>query len=82
MNIGASRQLSGEYGGTYYNDTAAHTGNWQGLKAIGGSAVFTALTSNISGLSSFTLTQGDVLPGVITGFTLSSGAVVAYNRKY
>lgn len=83
MNIGAVRQLAGEYGGRYIDSTSGTvTGNWQTLKAIS-TSILGAVSSNITNLpSGVTLQAGDELPGVFTSVVVSSGAIVAYNRKY
>jgi len=83
MNIGAVRQLAGEYGGRYIDSTSGTvTGNWQTLKAIS-TTILGAVSSNITNLpSGVTLQAGDELPGVFTSVVVSSGAIVAYNRKY
>lgn len=73
--------LSGEYGGAYYADTAAHTGDWICIQAIT-ATTFTTLTSpTITGaLASITLAAGGLLHGNFTAITLASGSVIAYNR--
>lgn len=73
--------LRGEQGGLYVNDTSAHTGNFVALKAApGADAVFSAITSNITSLpSNYTIAENDWLLARVTGFTLASGAVIAYN---
>ena len=81
MNVGANRQLSGEYGGLYIADTSANTGNWQEIYAVT-NTVIASSTSNITGLSGVTLVANQSIRGVFTAFTLTSGSVVAYNRKY
>ena len=84
MNIGANRQLSGEYGGLYINDTSAHNntaGGWCEIRALTATVVASS-TSNISGLSAFSLAAGQTVAGVFTAITLTSGSVIAYNRKH
>lgn len=75
-------QQSGEYGGDYYADTSAHTGNWQGLYAVA-DAVVSSVTCNITNFpSAVTISAGSYIPGVFTAITLTSGKVIMYNRKY
>jgi len=66
-------------GGSEFSDTSAHTGDWTQLYAKEDS-VFSAITSNVEDLAQDTaLAAGDRLYGAITGFTLASGTVIAYN---
>ena len=83
MNIGANRQLAGEYGGRYIDATSGTvTGNFMELHA-NQAAILGAVTSNITGLPlGFTMAAGDSINGVFTSVVVSAGSVVAYNRKY
>jgi hypothetical protein len=72
--------LKGEPGSNYYADTSAHTGDWCAIQALT-TATFTAFASNCAGASAFTLPAGATIYGIISGFTLSVGTVIAYNRK-
>lgn len=82
MNVGANLQLSGEYGGKYITSASGTvTGNWYQIEAIG-ATVLGATTSNIVDLpSSVSLAAGQTLNGVFTAITVTSGAVIALNRK-
>lgn len=83
MNIGSTRQVSGEYGGRYIDSASGTvTGNWQTLKALS-TVVLGAVTSNITSLpTGVTLQAGTDLQGVFTSVAVTSGTLVAYNRKY
>jgi hypothetical protein len=83
MNVGSNRQLAGEYGGTYISSASGTvTGNWQTIHALE-ITILGATASNITNFpAGVTLQAGDELPGVWTSVTISSGSVVAYNRKY
>jgi hypothetical protein len=72
-------------GGKYINDTSAHTGNWFAIVATE-DTVIDSITSNVDNLSDITASQDNTtlsantaIYGRITGITLSSGAVIAYN---
>lgn len=80
MNVGYSRALLGEHGGLYINDTSAHGGDFCQITALTATVVNTS-TSNISGLTSFSLSAGQSIVGVFSSITLTSGSVVAYYRK-
>jgi hypothetical protein len=83
MNVGSNRQLAGEFGGKYI--TAADgtvTGNWMEIHAVS-TSILSGCTSNITGLGSgVTIQAGDSISGVFTSLALSSGGIVAYNRKW
>jgi len=71
----------GQYGAVYENGTDAVTGNFGCITALEDS-VFSSLTaSNWAGDStaSLPLKAGVTIFGTFTGFTLTSGKVVAYN---
>lgn len=78
-------QQSGEYGGVYYADTSAHThtkGGWNVIQMVT-DTVFSSVTSNITSFpTAVTFAAGSYVYGVFTAFTLTSGSVIAYNRKY
>jgi len=72
-------------GGIYVNDTAAHTGDFFCIVATE-DTVIDSITSNVDNLSDITASQDNTtlsantaIYGRITGITLSSGAVIAYN---
>jgi hypothetical protein len=72
-------------GGEYINDTAAHTGDFFCIVATE-DTVINSITSNVDNLSDITASQDNTtlsantaIYGRITGITLSSGAVIAYN---
>lgn len=72
----------GQYGAFYENGTNAVSGNFGCITALEDS-VFSALTaSNWTGDStaSLPLKAGITIFGNFTGFTLTSGKVVAYNK--
>ena len=75
-------------GGEYVNDTASHT-NTRGWFAILATedTVIASITSNIDNLSDIctgqdatVLSANTAIYGNITGITLTSGAVIAYNK--
>lgn len=70
--------LSGVYGFDHVTGTAAQTGRWFAIKAIGGSATGSFTMSAGDSLTAFTIPENDILYGPCTAFTLSSGAVLAY----
>jgi len=72
-------------GGKYIADTSAHTGNFFCIVATE-DTVIDSITSNVENLSDITASQDNTtlsantaIYGGITGITLSSGAVIAYN---
>lgn len=83
MNVGSNRQLAGEYGGRYIDASAGTvTGNFMEIHA-NQAAILGSVTSNITGLpAGYTMPAGDSLHGVFTSVAVSSGSVVAYNRKW
>jgi len=82
------KNLAGSPGGEYFADTSAHTpaeGSpkaWMAIQAVNGAdAVFSAVTSNITNLSSgLTLPSGHIIYGRFTALTLASGAVICYKE--
>jgi hypothetical protein len=83
MNVGANRQLAGEFGGRYITASDGTVdGNWMEIHAVS-STILSGCTSNITGLGSgVTIQAGDSISGVFTSLAVSSGALVAYNRKW
>lgn len=83
MNIGAVRGLSGEHGGRYIDPThGTVTGNWMEIHATQ-AAILGATVSNIDNMpATISLVAGDRINGVFTSVTVTSGSVIAYNRKY
>lgn len=82
MNVGANRQLIGEFGGQYYTSSSgAWNGDWFKIVAIS-AAVVTLTTSNVAPASqSISLAQGQEVRGRFSSITVTSGTVVAYNSK-
>ena len=75
-------QQSGEYGGRYESSTTARTGDWTEIQIVT-DAIFSLITSNITSLpTAVTFSEGTRINGVFTAFTLTSGSVIAYNRKH
>lgn len=83
MNVGSNRQLAGEHGGRYIDASAGTvTGNFMEIHAVA-TSILSGCTSNITGLGSgVTIQAGDSISGVFTSIALSSGAIIAYNRKW
>jgi len=83
MNIGSSRQQSGEYGGKFINAASGTvTGSFMELRILE-ATVLGATTSNITSFpASISLVAGTAIPGVWTSIAVTSGSLVAYNRKY
>lgn len=72
----------GQYGAVYESGTTAVTGNFGCITALE-DAVFSALTATNwtgDGTASLPLKAGVTIFGNFTGFTLTSGKVVAYNK--
>ena len=72
-------------GGTYINDTAAHTGDFFAFVCTE-DTVLASVTSNVeniadlcTGQDATTLSAGTVLYGNFQSITLTSGALIAYN---
>lgn len=78
--------LAGLNGGEYFNDTSAHTpadadNPWFAIQAVNGAdAVIASSTSNVTNLNGLTLPSGHVIYGSFTAITLTSGAVICYNK--
>jgi ribosomal protein L2 len=83
MNVGSNRQLAGEYGGRYITASdGTVTGNWMEIHAVA-TTILGAVTSNITNFpAGVTVQAGDSLSGVYTSLAVSSGAIIAYNRKW
>lgn len=80
---GDSYQLQGQQGGKVVTSAdGAVTGPFREIRVVN-AAVMSAFAGNLTGgdskLITITLPAGLVLGGRITGFTLSSGVVVAYD---
>ncbi len=68
----------GPDGGDYVADTNPRTGNWSRIKALNAVVIASLTSSNINGtLTAIPLSAGASIEGNITGFTLTSGAVIA-----
>jgi len=72
----------GQYGAVYESGTTAVTGNFGCITALEDSAFSSLTATNWTGDStaSLPLKAGVTIFGNFTGFTLTSGKVVAYNR--
>lgn len=83
MNVGANRQLAGELGGIYIDASAGTvTGNWMEIHAVA-TSILGAVSSNITNFpAGVTIQAGDSINGVFTSVAVSSGAIIAYNRKW
>jgi hypothetical protein len=83
MNVGSNRQLAGEYGGRYIDASAGTvTGNYMEIHAVA-TTILGSVDSNITGLpAGLTMVAGDSISGVFTSVAVSSGSVIAYNRKW
>jgi hypothetical protein len=83
MNVGANRQLAGEFGGRYITASDGTVdGNWMEIHAVS-TSILAGCTSNITGFGSgITIQAGDSISGVFTSISLSSGGLVLYNRKW
>lgn len=81
--IPAKLGLQGEGGNTNETGTTARTGNWDTLHCLT-DTVFSLLTDSLNSggdaITGLTLPAGTLLFGRFTAFTLTSGAVRAYNR--
>ena len=83
MNVGSNRQLAGEFGGRYIDASAGTvTVNYMEIHAVA-TSILGAVTSNITNFpSGVTIQAGDSISGVFTSVAVSSGAIIAYNRKW
>lgn len=68
-----------DQGGEVIADTAAHTGTFHKIHAIGATQ-FTAVSGNVSGLAGVTIPAQFEITGTFTSITLASGSVIAYRR--
>jgi hypothetical protein len=72
----------GQYGAVVETGTTAVTGNFAAITVLD-DATFSAITGeNLAGdvLTGFAIAKGITLFGRFTGFTLTSGKVIAYNN--
>lgn len=82
MNVGANRQLAGEYGGVANTDTSAVTGNFQRIECLT-ACTFSAVSGNITNFpTGISIGAGISIEGVFTSVAASTGTFIAYNRKY
>ena len=82
MNVGANRQLAGEYGGRYIDASAGTvTGNWMEIHAVA-PTILGAVSSNITNFPSVgTLQSCDSLPGVLHSVAFTPGALTPSHPK-
>ncbi len=83
MNTGSNRQLAGEHGGKFIDASLGTvTGNFMEIHAVA-TTILGAVTCNITNFPvGLTVQAGDSISGVFTSVAVSSGQLVAYNRKY
>ena len=82
MARGDSYQLQGQQGGQVFNAGGVASGNFRWIQVVN-DTVFSAITStNLTDAGSKLITithpAGTGLGGVFTGFTVTSGVVIAY----
>ena len=85
MGQGATAfSITGGNGGVLIDDTAAHTGSFFAIQAVGGAAAVinnSGTTSNIDDFdATITIDSGQTVYGRYTSITLSSGKVIAYTK--
>lgn len=82
MNVGANRQITGEFGGQYYTSASGTwNGDWFKVVAVS-AAVVTLTTANMpSSPLAISLAQGQEVRGRFDSIQVVSGTVVAYNSK-
>lgn len=85
MGQGATASsLTAVNGAVMIDDTAAHTGSFMAIQAIGGAAAVinnSGTTSNIDDFdATINLDSGQTIYGRFSQITLSSGKVLAYKR--
>jgi hypothetical protein len=84
MGQGATASsLTAINGAVLIDDTAAHTGAFMAIQAVGGAAAVIAnsgTTSNIDDFADTTIDSGQTIYGRFSQITLSSGKVIAYKR--
>jgi hypothetical protein len=82
MNVGANRQLAGEYGGKANTSTAAVTGDFWKLQCLT-ACTFSAVTCNITNFpTAVSIPAGTEIIGVFSSIAASAGTFIAHNRKY
>jgi hypothetical protein len=71
----------GQFGAVVETGTTAITGNFAAITVLD-DATFSAIAGDISGdaLTGFVISKGITLFGRFTGFTLTSGRVIAYRN--
>ena len=76
--------LTGGNGSILINSTAATTGSFMAVQAVGGAAAVinnSGTSSNITDLDvTLTIDSGQIIYGSFSQITLSSGAVLSYYR--
>jgi hypothetical protein len=76
--IDIQRQSVGANGGKFVTSTTAQTGEFSALICMGTTVIATVTgIDNATGCAGISLPSGFTIPGRITGFTLTSGAVLA-----
>ena len=72
----------GQYGAVYESGTTAVTGNFAAILALEATTFDSLTASNWSGdtLAGLVVPAGTTIYGTFTGFTLTSGRVVAYKN--
>ena len=81
MTNNIDKQSFGQSGATVVSDTTATTGDFCAIQVLE-TANFSAITwPELTGtLTGIDIPAGTVIYGQITGFTLTSGKVLAYNQ--
>lgn len=81
MARGDSYQLQGQQGGTVFNTGGVASGSFRWVQIVS-DTVFSAFASNLTDGSTKLITithpAGTGIGGNITGFTVTSGVVIAY----
>lgn len=76
------RVVSSKAGSRVITGTTAVTGEWTAIKAVEGNAVIDSIVSdtftNDSELNGLVITDTDVIFGIFTSITLTSGKVIAF----
>lgn len=79
---GDSYQLQGQQGGTVFNAGQTATGSFRWVQ-VANDTIFSAFTSNLTDgatkLITITHPAGTGIGGIISGFTVTSGVVIAYS---
>lgn len=74
------RNIKGEGGSVYIDDTAAHAGPFDAIQALEATVV-NALIGNMDDFAAgMPLPAGAVIFGLFSSITLTSGKVIAYKR--